>query len=120
MSKPVPRVPGKAVDLFEAQLEKHPKIERKGANNPYTSVNGNMFSHVNKDGEVGLRLSKEDRERFIEEHDSAPLTSYGAVMREYVVVPESVLENERLFQSYLDKSFEYACSLKPKPTKKNK
>lgn len=115
----VPKVESEAIELFEKHLEKHPTIERKGANNPYTSVNGHMFSCVNKAGEVGLRLSKEDRESFIEKYDSALLESYGAVMREYVVVPVKVL-NAKGFEKLLDQSYEYASSLKPKPNKKKK
>ena len=79
-----------------------------------------MFTCINKAGEVGVRLSKEDREDFIKKYDSALLESYGAVMREYVVVPVTVLKNKKKFLSYLDSSFEYVSSLKPKPTTKKK
>ncbi|MDH3494444.1 MAG: hypothetical protein OEM82_12890 [Acidobacteriota bacterium] len=116
----VPRIESEAIELFEKRLNEHPTIKRKGANNPYTSVNGHMFSHVNKAGEVGLRLSKEDREAFIEKHGTGPMESYGAVMREYVVVPVSVLKSKKSFLGYLDKSFAYVSSLKPKPTTKKK
>ena len=34
-------------------------FERKGKTMPYTSANGYMFSLLNKDGETGIRLSKE-------------------------------------------------------------
>ena len=34
------------------------KIERKGKNLVYTSSNGHMFSQMNKDGELGIRLPK--------------------------------------------------------------
>jgi len=42
--------------LYEALIATHPKIERKGKSNPYTSVNGHMFSYLSKEGELGLRL----------------------------------------------------------------
>ena len=35
-------------------------LEQKGKNMPYTSMNGNMYSFVAKEGYVGIRLSKED------------------------------------------------------------
>jgi hypothetical protein len=114
----VPKVESGAIELFEERLRDHPTIERKGANNPYTSVNGHMFICVNKAGEVGVRLSKEDRENFIKNHDSALLQSYGAVMKEYVVVPVSVLKNKEKFLLPLDGSYSYVSSSKPKPTKK--
>ncbi len=115
----VPKIESEAIELFEKHLEDHPTIERKGANNPYTSVNGHMFSCVNKAGEVGLRLPKEDREAFIKKHKTWPLESYGVIMKEYVAVPVSVLRGKK-FRGYLDKSFEYVSSLKPKPTTKKK
>ena len=116
----VPKIESEAIELFERRLADHPTIERKGANNPYTSVNGHMFSAVNKAGEVGLRLSKEEREAFIVKYDTKLLESYGAVMREYVVVPVSLLKSKTKFLAYLEKSYEYVSSLKPKPTKKKK
>lgn len=107
------------IALYDRQIEKHPEIERKGAKNPYTSANGHMFSFVNKDGEVGIRLSKEDQAAFMSEFDSKPFISYGATMRGYVTVPISLLESAE-FQEYLTKSYEYVLSLKPKPTKKSR
>jgi hypothetical protein len=38
--------------------------------------------------------------------------AYGAVMKEYVAVPDS------LQKKYLDLSYEYAKTLRPKPTKR--
>jgi hypothetical protein len=32
------------VDLYDKLIATNPKIERKGAANPYTSLNGNMFT----------------------------------------------------------------------------
>ena len=117
MAKTNPKVPGKSIDLFEKHLEAHPEIERKGAANPYTSVNGHMFSSLNKKGELGLRLSKEDRESFIKEFDTELFFTYNTVMKEYVRVPEELLEGDG-FRVFLDKSYDYVKSLKPKPTKK--
>ena len=39
-------------------------LERKGKTMPYTSSNGHMFSLINKDDELGIRLSKEDTATF--------------------------------------------------------
>jgi len=104
------------VDLYERHIAAHPVIVRKGAANPYTSVNGHMFSCLNKVGDIGLRLSKSDREIFLDEHKTELLVSYNTIMKEYVVVPDSVLADNELFQSYLNKSYDYVTSLKPKPT----
>jgi hypothetical protein len=39
-------------------------------------------------------------------------------MREYVAVPDSLLKNTKELQPYLLSSYEYAKSLKRKPTRK--
>ena len=116
MTKAKNSIPLERVDLYERQIAAHPIIERKGAANPYTSVNGHMFSCLNKRGEVGLRLSQVDREDFLEEYQTKLFESYGSVMKEYVTVPDVLLSSEEKFQPYLNMSFEYVKSLKPKPT----
>jgi hypothetical protein len=43
--------------LYEKLVATSPKIERKGANNPYTSLNGNMFTYMDPNsGLVAIRL----------------------------------------------------------------
>jgi len=65
MAKKAPKdIPTELVDLYNKLLATHPDIDRKGANNPYTSVNGHMFSGLSKNG-LGLRLGTEDREKFL-------------------------------------------------------
>jgi TfoX/Sxy family transcriptional regulator of competence genes len=39
-------------------------------------------------------------------------------MHEYVTVPDSLLKDTKLLEKYLAASYEYAKTLKPKPTKK--
>ncbi|GMQ81903.1 MAG: hypothetical protein BMS9Abin05_1340 [Rhodothermia bacterium] len=116
MTKAKSSIPPERVDVYERQIAAYPLIERKGAANPYTSVIGHMFSCLNKRGEVGLRLSKADREIFLEEHQTKLFESYGAVMKEYVTVPDSLISSKEKFQPYLNTSYDYVKSLKPKPT----
>ena len=59
---------------------------------PYTSVNGHMFSIMDKEGNLGLRLSKIDREEFIKYFNSKLMVQYGTVMKEYAVIPQNLLE----------------------------
>ena len=101
-------------ELYIDLVQSHPTIELKGKANKYTSHNGHMFSCSNKDSDVGVRLGKEEREAFLAEHDTELLISYNTVMKEYVVVPESVLANRSAFHELLDRSFAYVNSLKPK------
>ena len=41
-------------------------------------------------------------------------------MKEYVTVPDQLLQNTAELKPYLDLSYTYTSSLKPKPTKKKK
>jgi hypothetical protein len=118
MSKPAPKAPAESVALYEALLATIPAIERKGAAMPYTSVNGNMFSLLTPEGFLALRLPEAEREPFLKRYDTTLTVQYGAVMKEYVQVPASLLKNTRALAKYLDISYRYACSLKPKPTTK--
>ena len=65
--KAAPKAPADKVALYEKLLATHPKIERKGATMPYTSLNGNMFSLLAPSGELILRLSESEREAFAKE-----------------------------------------------------
>jgi hypothetical protein len=106
------------VALYDALLATNPDIERKGATMPYTSVNGNMFSLLTADGTLALRLPAGEREAFLKRYNSTLTVQYGAVMREYVQVPDALLRNTRTLAKYLDASYRYARSLKPKATTK--
>lgn len=106
--------------VYEKIIACSPEVERKGDTIPYTSLNGNMFSLLGKDGSLGFRLSREDRENFIKKYPSAILVQYGVVMKEYVKIPDSLLSNTKELKKYFDLSYEYAKSLKPKPTSRAK
>src|SRR5262249_34849210 len=119
MRKSVPKAPAESVALYDALLATNPEIERKGATMPYTSVNGNMFSLLTSDGTLALRLPAADREAFLKRYETTLCEQYGAVMKEYVRVPAALLQNTRALAEYLDVSYRYACSLKPKSTTKS-
>ncbi|MFK7972446.1 MAG: hypothetical protein AB8F95_18900 [Bacteroidia bacterium] len=101
--------------FYDSLVAKNPNFERKGKTVPYTSANGHMFSFINKEGELGFRLSKESGERFMEEHEiTTPFKSHGAFMRGYVLIPERLFEKEALLSALLEESFQYVMSLPPK------
>ncbi len=106
------------LELYNKLIESHPDIERKGKTMPYTSINGHMFSILSKEGVMGLRLSKNDREDFRVKFNSELMVQYGSIMKEYVVIPAKLLVDTKTLLKYLQKSFDYVSSLKPKPTKK--
>ena len=104
--------------LYEKLITEFPEIERKGATMPYTSLNGHMFSFLMKEGKLALRLSKGERESFQEEFKSEPCIQYGTVMKEYVTVPDALLQDTNALKKYFKLSYSYVSSLKPKPDKK--
>lgn len=53
----------------------------------------------------------------MEEHQTTVFKSYGAVMKEYVLIPEKPLEDLELLSCYLNDSYNYV-KLKSKATKK--
>lgn len=110
----------KNLELYEKLVTTNPKVMRKGKTMPYTSVNGHMFSLLGKEGNLWLRLPKEEREIFLAEFKTEPFVQYGAVMKEYVVVPDDLLEKTDELKKYFKISYEYVSSLKPKPTKKKR
>jgi hypothetical protein len=108
--------PDRELALYEALIATHPEIERKGASNPYTSLNGNMFTILSPDGSVGIRLAQADRDAFMQQYGTGLHEAHGRVMKEYVAVPNELLARTGELAAYLAKSYEYAKTLKPKPT----
>lgn len=108
--------------MWEEQLKLYDEIaqmagiERKGKTVPYTSSNGYMFSLLNKDAQLGIRLSKEDTKVFLEAYPGCDeFRSHGARMREYVLIPKTLLiTDKKIVTSYLKKGHTYVNTLKPK------
>ncbi len=90
----------------------------RGKANPYTSMNGNMFSFLDKAGALCLRLSDEDRATFIATFKVEPVVQYGAVMKEYVSMPPQVVADPVALRSWFAKCMAYAQTLPAKPTRK--
>ena len=92
--------------------------EVKGAKNPYTSRNGHMFSFLDADGTMALRLSPELTEEFRSSYESGDVTQYGATMRGYSSVPAELLGDAGTLGVWFDRSWEWIGTLPAKPTKK--
>ncbi len=104
----------KKLKIYDQLIDKCPRFERKGKTMPYTSANGYMFSLFNKNAEIGIRFSKEVQEAYIQKFDSSIYKSYGAVMKGYVLIPDSMLKNLDTLAKYLNESYDYVMSLDPK------
>jgi hypothetical protein len=120
MAKPAAKAPADKVALYDALIAGLPDVERKGAGFPYTSLNGNMFSILGAGGVMGLRLGPGDREAFLRDHQARLYESHGVVMREYVAVPDALLADRAAMAPYLQASYAYAQTLRPKPTTRPK
>ena len=109
-----------ALELYEKLVATNPQVERKGATMPYTSQNGHMFSVLTKEGQLALRLPKEEREAFLTKYKTKLAEQYGHVQPEYVLVPDALLKKTAELKRFFDVSLAYVSSLKPKPTTKSK
>jgi len=99
---------------YDALVAKCTRFERKGKTMPYTSANGYMFSLLNKAGEIGIRFSKEVQEKYIKELNTSYYQSHGANLKGYILIPEKMLGDLDTLAKYLDESYDYVMSLKPK------
>lgn len=118
--KKQPEAYAKKLAIYEKLVAANPSIERKGDTMPYTSLNGNMFSLLAKDGTLGFRLSAQDRLEFLNEYKSGLMVQYGTVMKEYVVIPDQLLGSPADLKKYFERSYAYAKTLRPKPSSKTK
>ena len=108
----------KTLELYDTLIAGLPGVERKGATMPYTSLNGNMFSFLNKEGTLGLRLPQQVKDEFLKKYKTTLCIEYGAVMMEYVSVPEKVFKRTKEMKPWFVLSYEYVKTLKPKLSKK--
>lgn len=106
------------LELYEKLVATNPKVKRQGANVPYTSLNGHMFSYLSKEGKLELRLPAGEREAFLKKYKAKLCEAYGKVQPEYVEVPDSLLSSTQELKKYFDISYAYVGSLKPKATAK--
>ena len=77
-----------------------------------------MFTLLHDSRSLAIRLPENKREEFLKKYKTTLFKAYGVVMKEYVAVPDALLKNTKELQKYRESSYEYAKTLKPKPTKK--
>ncbi len=106
--------------LFDRLIASHEGITRKGKSMPYTAVNGNMFTFVDPDDRLCLRLSKTDRADWAETFPADPVLQYGKVMRGYVAVPPELLNDEPTLHVWFARAVTSARALPAKPTTRKK
>lgn len=67
--------------LYDKLIATIPEIERKGDANPYTSLNGNMFTLLHQ-SRLAMRLPEDEREKFLKKYKTSLFEAYGTVMKE--------------------------------------
>ena len=102
------------VKKYSKAIDQCPEFEMKGKNMLYTSANGHMFSAINKAGELGIRFSDDKQKEYIKALETDFFYSYGAKMRGYVLIPETILADDKKLIKMLQESYKYVMSLDSK------
>jgi hypothetical protein len=110
-------IPNERVEMYDKLVAAHPGMVRKGAANPYTAVNGNMYTLLHKSERLAIRLPEKERAEFLKKYKTRLFEAYGTVMPEYVAVPDELLKKREL-EKWVGVSFAYEKGLRPKATKK--
>lgn len=106
------------VEHFEQAIAAAPGVERKGKANPYTSANGHMFSQINKDDQLGIRLPKSRQKELLDQYGAGPFKSYGATMRDYVCLTDEMLKTPGLTGVLLEEGLAFVSAMPPGGKKK--
>ena len=78
---------------------------------PAAFVNGHMFAGVFQ-ASLFVRLAEKDRMELIEKEGATPFAPMpGRVMKEYVVLPPSIVESEAKLTAWLSRALRYIASL---------
>lgn len=80
-------------------------------------VNGNMFAGTFQDAIV-VRLGETDRAALLKMKGAAPFEPMGHPMKEYVVVPASIVAAPKELGAWIERGHRYALTLPAKGTSK--
>ncbi len=113
--------PSWLVQLFDALQQEVGGTRRQMFGYPVAFENGQLFTGLFGDG-MFVRLGEKERAELIGQRSAqqfAPMK--GRPMKEYVVLPPSMLEDEEAVKSWMRRGLDYARTLPPKkPAKKKK
>ncbi len=109
-----PKPSKESIELLDRHVSRFAAERRQMFGFPCYFVNGNMFAGTFSNA-LFARLSEKDREKFDREGLGSIFEPVqGRKMMEYRVLSEKVLENQRSLDSWLESSYAYVSSLKPK------
>jgi len=105
------------VERFERVMAPFPVQQRKMFGFPCAFLVGQMVAGLFQDG-LFLRLGTEDREAFLALEGASLFEPMpGRPMKEYVLVPQQILDSEEALRAWLEKSLAYVLALPPKEKK---
>jgi len=121
--KPFPKkwkkTPPELVEFLHASVAGIPCRLKPMFGYPVYFINDNMFIGTHQESLI-LRLGEKDRAALFSENDEVhpfePLP--GRVMKEYVVLPESLYRDKEAFRKWLKRSLAYVGGLPVKKKKK--
>ena len=104
------------VAAFDKGLPQSPRVTRRPMFG-YASafVNGNMFAGTFQDAIV-VRLGDSDRVALLKVKGAAQFEPMGRPMKEYVVVPASIVATPKALGAWIERGHLYALGLPAKPT----
>ena len=114
------KVPPELVEFLDAAMVPYETERRSMFGCPVHFINNNMFVGAHEDN-IMLRLRPEDQdELFAAQEEAMPFMPMGRRMKEYVLLPNVLYNNEAVFEEWLQRSYEYVSSLPPKEKKARK
>jgi len=106
--------PQELIDTFEAVMPLAPAVLRKMFGYPAAFVNGNMFMGLHQENMI-VRLSEPAREKLLKTAGARIFEPMpGRPMREYVILPASVIQDKEKLRFWVAQALEYGLTLKPK------
>ena len=111
--------PEELIDAFEAVMPPAPAVLRTMFGYPAGFVNGNMFTGLHQENMI-VRLSEPLRERLLKAAGARIFEPMpGRPMREYVVLPASIVQDKDQLRFWVVQALEYGLTLKPKAASKS-
>ena len=106
------------VAAFDKAVPKSPSVTRRPMFG-YASafVNGNMFAGTFQDSIV-VRLPETDRAALLKVKGAAPFEPIGHPMKEYVVVPASIVAKPKELGAWIERGHRYGLTLPAKTVAK--
>ena len=106
----------KLIDAFEAAMPAAPAVKRQMFGYPCGFVNGNMFMGLFADA-MFVRLPEESRDELMGLGGKTFEPMPGRPMRDYVVIPDTILAKPAELKAWAGKALSYGLSIPPKKKK---